>query len=116
MLAEYLILLVFFLILSVIVLCLPVLSYFFAQQDPYPDKESAYECGFQPFDITYTPFDVRYYSVAILFLIFDLELVFITPWVLALPYLGFWGIASMYIFLFFLTLGFVYEWMSGGLE
>ena len=103
----------FSLILSMIIL---ILSYNFSTYNPDTEKVSAYECGFDPFDDTRKTFDVRFYLVAILFLIFDLEVSFLFPWVVslgALPLLGFW---SMILFLVILTVGFIYEWRKGALD
>lgn len=83
-----------------------------------PDKEksSAYECGFDPFDDARMQFDVRYYLVAILFILFDLEVAFLVPWALTLKELGLFGFISMMIFLAILVVGFIYEWKKGALE
>lgn len=79
MFAEYLIIGTFFLLIFLITFLIPALSFMLVPQESYQEKETAYECGFQPFETTFAEFDVRYYVVAILFLIFDLELVFILP-------------------------------------
>ena len=92
------------------------LSYVVSAKQADVEKVSAYECGFDPFDDTRKTFDVRFYLVAILFLIFDLEVSFLFPWVLSLgtlPLLGFW---SMILFLVILTVGFIYEWRKGALD
>ncbi len=92
------------------------LSYVVSAKQADVEKVSAYECGFDPFDDTRKTFDVRFYLVAILFLIFDLEVSFLFPWVVSLgtlPLLGFW---SMILFLVILTVGFVYEWRKGALD
>ena len=83
-----------------------------------PDKEklSAYECGFEPFEDARVKFDVRFYLVAILFIIFDLEIVFLFPWAIALGEIGMLGFWSMMFFLVILTIGFIYEWMKGALD
>jgi NADH-quinone oxidoreductase subunit A len=80
------------------------------------EKLSAYECGFEPFEDTRVKFDVRYYLVAILFIIFDLEIAFLFPWAVALPRIGVAGLVAMGIFLFILVIGFAYEWKKGALE
>ena len=85
------------------------LSFFVATQKPDPEKTSAYECGFDPFDDARARFDVRFYLVAILFIIFDLEVTFCFPWALTLFYSGLFGFYSIVFFLGLLTLGFVYE-------
>ena len=87
-----------------------------ARQKPYPEKLSAYECGFEAFDDARRRFDVRYYLVAILFIIFDLEVAFLIPWAVSLKGLGVFGFLSMVGFLGVLTVGFVYEWSKGALE
>ena len=83
-----------------------------------PDKEklSAYECGFEPFEDARVKFDVRFYLVAILFIIFDLEVAFLFPWAISLSLIGFTGYLSMMIFLLILTVGFIYEWKKGALD
>ena len=87
-----------------------------APQQPYAEKLSAYECGFEPFDDARRRFDVRYYLVAILFIIFDLEVAFLFPWAVSLGDIGVYGFWSMVVFLAVLTIGFIYEWMKGALE
>ncbi len=87
-----------------------------APQRPYPEKLSAYECGFEPFDDARRRFDVRFYLVAILFIIFDLEVAFLFPWAVTLGDLGVFGFLSMMGFLAVLTVGFIYEWNKGALE
>jgi len=80
------------------------------------EKLSAYECGFEPFEDTRVKFDVRYYLVAILFIIFDLEIAFLFPWAVSLGRIGGYGLAAMGVFLFILVIGFAYEWKKGALE
>ena len=87
-----------------------------APSNPDPEKLSAYECGFEAFDDSRMEFDVRFYLVAILFIIFDLEIAFLFPWAISLGNIGALGFWSMMIFLFVLTIGFVYEWKKGALE
>ena len=84
--------------------------------NPDPEKLSAYECGFEPFDDSRMEFDVRFYLVAILFIIFDLEIAFLFPWAISLGNIGALGFWSMMIFLSVLTVGFIYEWKKGALE
>jgi len=91
-------------------------SLLLARQKPYAEKLSAYECGFEAFDDARRRFDVRYYLVAILFIIFDLEVAFLIPWAVSLKGLGVFGFLSMVGFLGVLTVGFVYEWSKGALE
>jgi NADH-quinone oxidoreductase subunit A len=83
---------------------------------PDPEKLSPYECGFEAFEDARLQFDVRYYLVAILFIIFDLEIAFLFPWAVVLKDIGFFGFMSMMVFLSILVLGFVYEWMKGALD
>lgn len=91
-------------------------SYIIARQRPDSDKLAAYECGFEPFDDARGQFDVRFYLVAILFIIFDLEVAFLFPWAVALGDIGLFGFWSMIVFLAVLTVGFIYEWKKGALE
>ena len=83
---------------------------------PDTEKLSPYECGFEPFEDARMKFDVRYYLVAILFILFDLEIAFLFPWAVSLDAIGFFGFAAMMIFLAILVVGFVYEWMKGALD
>jgi NADH-quinone oxidoreductase subunit A len=87
-----------------------------APSNPDPEKLSAYECGFEAFDDSRIEFDVRFYLVAILFIIFDLEIAFLFPWAISLGNIGALGFWSMMIFLSILTIGFIYEWKKGALE
>ncbi len=87
-----------------------------AVRNPDPEKTSAYECGFNAFDDARMKFDVRFYLVAILFIIFDLEVAFLFPWAAAFKELGWFGFWSMMVFLGVLTIGFIYEWKKGALE
>jgi NADH-quinone oxidoreductase subunit A len=91
-------------------------SFLLAKQKPDPAKNSPYECGFEPFDDTRSRFDIRFYLVAILFIIFDLEVAFLFPWAVSLGAIGVAGFWSMVVFLGVLTVGFVYEWKKGALE
>ena len=93
-----------------------VLNFLFSPKNPDPEKLSAYECGFEAFDDSRMQFDVRFYLVAILFIIFDLEIAFLFPWSVSLGNLGSLGFWSMMIFLFILTIGFIYEWKKGALD
>ena len=92
------------------------LSYAFIHQNPDLEKTSAYECGFNPFEDARNKFDVRFYVVAILFIIFDLEIIFLFPWAVAFKEIGIFGFWSMMFFLFVLTVGFIYEWLKGALD
>ena len=87
-----------------------------APNRPNPEKLSPYECGFEPFEDTRIQFDVRYYLVAILFILFDLEIAFLFPWAVVLQDIGFEGFVAMMIFLLILIVGFAYEWKKGALE
>ena len=93
-----------------------VVNFIFSPKNPDPEKLSAYECGFEPFNDSRMEFDVRFYLVAILFIIFDLEIAFLFPWAISLGKIGVFGFVSMMIFLFILTVGFVYEWKKGALD
>jgi NADH-quinone oxidoreductase subunit A len=83
---------------------------------PDPEKLSPYECGFEAFEDARMKFDVRYYLVAILYILFDLEIAFLFPWAVVLEELGMFGFVSMVIFLGILVVGFIYEWMKGALD
>jgi NADH-quinone oxidoreductase subunit A len=93
-----------------------LVNFLVAPNNPYPQKKSAYECGYDAFCNSRMEFDVRFYLVAILFIIFDLEIAFLFPWAISLGKIGALGFWSMMIFLFVLTIGFVYEWKKGALE
>ena len=93
-----------------------VINFILSPKNPDPEKLSAYECGFEAFDDARGRFDVRFYLVAILFIIFDLEVAFLFPWAISLGSIGVFGFWSMMIFLLILTIGFIYEWKKGALE
>ena len=93
-----------------------ILNFLFSPKNPDHEKLSAYECGFEAFGDSRMEFDVRFYLVAILFIIFDLEIAFLFPWAVSLGSLGSLGFWSMMIFLFVLTVGFIYEWKKGALD
>ena len=93
-----------------------VVNFLFSPSNPDPEKLSAYECGFEAFDDARMKFDVRFYLVAILFIIFDLEIAFLFPWAVSLGNIGLYGFWSMMVFLFILTVGFGYEWKKGALD
>ncbi len=116
LLAEYFPIVVFLVIAGVIGLALVGGSLVAARQKPYPEKLSAYECGFEPFEDARRRFDVRFYLVSILFIIFDLEVAFLFPWAASLRDIGVFGFLSMLGFLGVLTVGFVYEWSKGALD
>jgi len=116
LLSEYLPIIVFIGLCLVIGLGLLIAPFVVAYKAPDPEKLSAYECGFNAFDDARMKFDVRFYLVAILFIIFDLEVAFLFPWAVAFKDLGWFGFSSMMIFLGVLTIGFIYEWKKGALE
>jgi NADH-quinone oxidoreductase subunit A len=116
LLMAYLPLVVFIGVALVIGLALLVAPFLVAYQQPDPEKLSAYECGFNAFDDARMKFDVRFYLVAILFIIFDLEVSFLFPWAAAFRQIGLYGFWSMMLFLGVLTVGFIYEWKKGALE
>ncbi len=114
--AHYLPVAIFIGVSLLIAAALMVAPFLVAVRNPDPEKVSAYECGFEAFDDARMKFDVRFYLVAILFIIFDLEIAFLFPWALAFGEIGVFGFWSMMIFLAVLTVGFIYEWKKGGLE
>ena len=116
LLLEYLPILIFLGIAIVMAVAFVGLAWLIAPQQPDPEKLSAYECGFEAFEDTRGRFDVRFHLVAILFIIFDLEVAFLFPWAVALGDIGVYGYWSMMIFLGILTVGFIYEWRKGALE
>jgi NADH-quinone oxidoreductase subunit A len=116
LLQDYLPLAVFIAVSLGIGIALLVAPFVVAYQQPDPEKLSAYECGFNAFDDARMKFDVRFYLVAILFIIFDLEVAFLFPWAVAFGKLGLFGFWSMMVFLAVLTIGFAYEWKKGALE
>ena len=113
---EYSVILIFLVVSSFLSCLIFLLSYFLIPKKADQEKVSAYECGFNPFDDARATFDIRFYLVAILFLIFDLEISFLFPWSLVLGDISLVGFWSMIIFLVILTIGFVYEWYKGALE
>lgn len=113
---EYFLILVFFFVAFLLSMILFILSYFLVFQKEDQEKLSAYECGFNPFEDARMTFDIRFYLVAILFLIFDLEISFLFPWVISLNDISWFGYWTMIFFLVILTIGFIYEWFKGALE
>ena len=97
-------------------ICFYISKFPFSPSNPDPEKLSAYECGFEAFDDSRMKFDVRFYLVAILFIIFDLEVAFLFPWAVSLGNIGLLGFWSMMFFLLILTVGFIYEWKKGALD
>ena len=116
LLQDYFPILIFIGIAGGLSVVMVVASLIAARQRPDSEKLSAYECGFDAFDDARHRFDVRYYLVAILFIIFDLEIAFLFPWAVALEHIGGYGLASMLVFLLILVVGFAYEWRKGALE
>src|SRR3989441_11432482 len=116
MLAEYFPILLFILVGIGVGVAPVVLGKLLAPNRPDPEKLSPYECGFEAFEDARMKFDVRYYLVAILFILFDLEIAFLFPWAVVLNEIGLFGFVSMMIFIAILVVGFIYEWMKGALE
>ena len=115
-LKDYLSIILFLIVALSLSFAFVALNYLPSPKKPDPEKLSAYECGFEPFNDSRMEFDVRFYLVAILFIIFDLEIVFLFPWAISLGQIGLFGYISMMIFLFILTVGFIYEWKKGALD
>ena len=116
MLAEYLPILIFLAVAGGLGVLLMTLGFLFGPRRPDPAKLSPYECGFEAFEDSRMKFDVRYYLVAILFIVFDLEIAFLFPWAVALRKIGLFGLLAMGLFLLILVVGFIYEWKKGALE
>ena len=115
-LKDYLSIIIFLILSLGLSIGFVVINYLFSPKNPDPEKLSAYECGFEAFGDSRMEFDVRFYLVAILFIIFDLEIAFLFPWAISLGQIGLFGFVSMMIFLFILTIGFIYEWKKGALD
>ena len=115
-LTDYLSIIIFLFIALIISIGFILINFISSPNNPDPQKLSAYECGFDAFDDSRMEFDVRFYLVAILFIIFDLEIAFLFPWAITLGKIGLFGFWSMMIFLAVLTIGFIYEWKKGALE
>ena len=116
LLREYLPILLFLGVAVGLASIIILASFIAARQNPESEKLSPYECGFEPFGDARKQFDVRFYLVAILFIIFDLEVAFLFPWAISLGSIGMFGFWSMVVFLAVLTVGFIYEWKKGALE
>ena len=116
LLQDYLPLVIFIAVAAGLGAALLIAPFIVAYKQPDPEKLSAYECGFNAFDDARMQFDVRFYLVAILFIIFDLEVTFLFPWAVVYGELGVAGFWSMMVFLAVLTIGFIYEWKKGALE
>ena len=113
---NYLTIIIFLTIAILLSLGFVILNFALSPKNPDPEKLSAYECGFEPFNDSRMEFDIRFYLVAILFIIFDLEIAFLFPWAITLGNIGYFGFFSMMFFLFILTIGFIYEWKKGALD
>jgi NADH-quinone oxidoreductase subunit A len=116
MLEQYFPILLFIIVGLAVGTVLLTLGTVLSPSRPDPEKLSPYECGFEAFEDARMKFDVRYYLVAILFILFDLEIAFLFPWAVVLPDIGFFGFAAMMVFLAVLVVGFVYEWKKGALD
>ncbi len=116
MLEQYLPILLFILVGLALGAVLLTVGTVLSPNRPNPEKLSPYECGFEAFEDARMKFDVRYYLVAILFILFDLEIAFLFPWAVVLPEIGLFGFVAMMVFLLVLVVGFVYEWKKGALE
>ena len=115
-LSEYLSIVIFLFIALALSIGFIVINFALSPKNPDPEKLSAYECGFEAFSDSRIQFDVRFYLVAILFIIFDLEIAFLFPWAISLGKIGLLGFVSMMICLVILTVGFIYEWKKGALD
>ena len=115
-LKDYLSIILFLIIALGLSVSFIAINFISSPKKPDPEKLSAYECGFEPFNDSRMEFDVRFYLVAILFIIFDLEIAFLFPWAISLGNIGIFGFCSMMIFLFILTVGLIYEWKKGALD
>lgn len=113
---EYYKIFIMFIICVILAVLILGLSYILKSKNYNWEKISAYECGFHPFEDSRSTFDVRFYLVAILFIIFDLEITFLFPWSIRFEILHFFGYISMLIFIYILLIGFIYEWKKGALE
>ena len=115
-LQDYFSIILFLVIALLLSIGFITLNFMLSPKNPDPEKLSPYECGFEPFNDSRMEFDVRFYLVAILFIIFDLEIAFLFPWAVSLGNIGLFGFWSMMFFLLVLTCGFIYEWKKGALE
>jgi NADH-quinone oxidoreductase subunit A len=114
--SEILPILIFIIVATVLAIIIVMLSYFLAVQNPETEKLSAYECGFEPYEDARNIFDVKFYIVAILFILFDIETMFLLPWTISLSQLNMLGFWSMIDFIIELGVGFIYVWYIGALE
>lgn len=113
---EYLPILIFLFMAIAVSVGAISFSLILGKRNQYKEKVSTYECGFEPFQDSRTKFEVKFYLVAILFIIFDLEIIFLFPWAVAFDQVGLFGFLSMMFFLLVLTIGFAYEWTKGALD
>ena len=116
MYCEYIYIIKYFFLLFFIFLLLFLFSIIFVYQKPNFEKVSPYECGFNPFYDARVQFEVKFYLIGILFIIFDIEISLLFPWIVSLKYLSFIGFSIMFVFIFILVLGFIYEWLNGALN
>lgn len=116
MLHSYVPVLIFIAVGIIIGIVPLLLGFILGPRRPYAAKNTSYECGFDPFSDARSPFDVRFYLVALLFIIFDLETAFLFPWAVSLHHIGLFGFYSMLVFLAILVVGFIFEWKKGALE
>ena len=116
MLENYVPILIFLVVSALLGIVLLALGFLLGPRRPDSEKLSPYECGFEAFEDSRMKFDVRYYLVAILFIIFDLEIAFLVPWAITLDAIGVFGFVAMAVFLGILVIGFIYEWKKGALE
>lgn len=116
MLTDYFPILLFLLVALLVGVGPLLLGFLIGSRRPDPQKNSPYECGFEAFEDARMKFDVRYYLVAILFILFDLEIAFLFPWAVVLKEIGPFGLGAMIVFLAILVVGFIYEWKKGALE
>ena len=116
MLENYFPILLFMLVGLTLGTVMPTIGFLLGKRQPDPEKNAPYECGFDAFEDAHMKFDVRYYLVAILFIVFDLEIAFLFPWAVVFKDIGLFGFGAMMIFLAILVIGFIYEWKKGALE
>ncbi len=116
MFIEYILIFKYLFFCFFVSILLVLISTFFVYQIPNFEKVSVYECGFSPFSDSRSKFEVKFYIIAILFIVFDLEIVFLFPWVVIFETINYISFFSMFLFLFILLIGFFYEWIKGALE
>jgi NADH:ubiquinone oxidoreductase subunit 3 (subunit A) len=113
---EYIFIFYYIFLLSAVFILLFLISFLFVFQKPTANKTSAYECGFNPFSDARVQFEIKFYLIGILFIIFDIEISFSFPWIIALDSLPLIGVVIMFLFIIILTIGFIYEWNEGALD